>query len=220
MTGDQSDVFARIKKILPHTWFGPITDLIDALVQGLANSGAFIYALYVYANLQTRLLSATDGWLDMIAADYFGDTLQRAANQSDDSFRAKIVVNLFRERGTRNAVIKVLTDLTGRAPIIVEPQRPADTGAYDAPNIGYGVAGSYGSLLLPYQAFVQAFRPLGSGIPYVAGYGSPPSGYSVPSRGEYGSLDMVQGAITDADIYAAIDSVKLEGTIVWTNISS
>ncbi|MDN2676697.1 hypothetical protein [Janthinobacterium sp. SUN033] len=219
MTGDQSDIVARIKSVLPP-WFGPVPDLIDALVHGLANVSAFTYSLFQYAVLQTRIKTATDGWLDMIAADFFGNALIRAANQSDASFRARIIINLFRERATRNAITRVLTDLTGRAPIIIEPQRPADTGAYSAPNSGYGVAGAYGSMLLPFQAFVQAYRPASSGIPYIAGYGSPPGGYSAPSRASYATMSQSTGAVTDADLYAAVDSVKPVGTIVWMNIRS
>ncbi|PUA19571.1 hypothetical protein [Glaciimonas sp. PCH181] len=218
-TGDQSDIFGRIKSVIPR-WFGPSSPLLDALVQGLSNSSAFVFSLYLYAKLQTRIMTATDGWLDMIAADYFGAALQRATNQSDASFRARIIINMFRERGTRYAITKVLTDLTGRAPIIFEPQRPADTGAYRAPNSGYGLAGGYGSVLIPYQGFIQAFRPLSTGIPYVAGYGSSPAGYSTPSQGDYATMSQITGAVTDADIYAAISSVAPIATIAWTKISS
>lgn len=219
MIGDQNDFFTRIKSVLPR-WFGPSSPLLDALLTGIANNSAFVYVLYQYAKLQTRIATATDAWLDMIAADFFGETLRRAANQSDTSFRARILINLFRERATRNAIVKVLTDLTGRAPIIIEPQRPADTGAYRAPNSGYGVAGGYGSLSLAYQGFVQAFRPESTGIPFVAGYGTSPGGYGSPSRADYATLAESTSGITDADIYAAIDSVKPEGTIVWTRIRS
>ena len=122
-------------------------------------------------------------------------------------------------------LVKVLQDLTGRTPIIFEPQRPMDTGCYGGPLIGYGMAGGYGSLLLPCQAFVTAFRPTGSGIPNVAGYGGSagtpgPGGYGAASQLEYASMTMIQGAVTDADIYAAVDSVKAAGTTLWTRISS
>ncbi|WP_255218888.1 hypothetical protein [Paraburkholderia kururiensis] len=179
-----------------------------------------MYSLISYVRLQTRILTATDGFLDAIAQDFFGSALMRSSNQSDASFRARIIINIFRERATRHAIIKVLQDLTGRTPIVIEPQRPADTGAYGAPNSGYGVAGAYGSVLLQYQAFVVAYRPIGTGIPLVAGYGSSPGGYGQPSRAEYADLSLVQDAVSDADIYAAIDSVKPVGTIIWTNISS
>ncbi|MCK8648896.1 hypothetical protein M1M06_07540 [Ralstonia insidiosa] len=219
--GDQQDLYQRLRAQLPP-WFGDAASspILNGLLQGLAYGWAYFYALLVYARLQTRIKTATDGWLDMIASDFFGLTLQRKTGQSDASFRANIVANLFRERGTRNAIIKVLTDLTGRAPTIIEPSRPADTGAYGAPNSGYSVAGAYGQVSLTYQAFVQAYRPYGSGIPNVAGYGFSPTGYSVASQGEYTDPSMSSNTVSDADIYAAIEAVRPVATIIWTRISS
>ncbi|CAN7330112.1 hypothetical protein LJR084_001933 [Variovorax sp. LjRoot84] len=219
-TGDQSDFLSRIKSTLPP-WFTDVTPILDALLSGLAAAWANIYALYLYAQLQTRIKTATDGWLDLIAGDYFGTRIARKANQTDVSFRAVIIANLFRERATRAALIQVLTELTGRAPIVIEPQRPADCGAYGVPTSGYGVAGYYGSLLLPSQCFLIAFRPASTGIPNIAGYSNPPAAYSTPSQGGmYASLSMILGQVTDADIYAAIDSVKPVGTVIWTTIQS
>lgn len=226
MTGDQNDVFLRLKATLPR-WFGDSTPILDAVLQGLAWAGAFIHELYAYVKLQTRIKTATDGWLDMIAADFFGTALLRQLNQSDASFRARIIINMLRERATRAGIVKVLEDLTGRTPLVFEPARPADTGSYGGPTIGYGMAGGYGSLLLPFQAFVTAYRPASNGIPTVAGYGladygatfGGPGGYGVGAI-EYASQDMVQGAVTDADVYNAIDSVKPVGTIIWMKILS
>jgi len=209
----------RIKAVLPP-WFSDTTPLLDGLLNGLTWAASFVYSLWGYAKLQTRIKTATDGWLDMIAADFFGSAILRSANQSDASFRARILINLMRERGTRYAITKVLIDLTGRAPQIFEPQRPADTGCYGGPTIGYGVAGGYGSMMIPYQGFVTAFRPVTSGIPNVAGYGISTGAYSTPSQAEYASMSMIQGAVQDADIYAAIDSVKPAGTTVWARISN
>lgn len=219
MTGDKQDTFGRLKSLIPR-WFGDDTPILDALLRGLAYTASFIYDMANYARLQSRIKTATDGWLDMIAADFFGDWLMRKAGQSDASFRNRIIINLFRERATRAGLVKVLTDLTGRAPVIFEPQRPLDTGAYGGPLIGYGVAGGYGSMMLPFQAFVTALRPAGAGIPLVAGYGTPAGGYGAPSRAEYAQMDMIQGAVTDADIFDAVDSVKPVGTTVWTRIAN
>lgn len=219
-TGDQPDLLSRIQALLPRGWFGDSPTILTALLSGFAAIYASLYTVLAYARQQMRILSATDGFLDVISADFFGTGLPRNANESDNAFRNRITVNLFRERATRKAVIQVLTTLTGRAPLIVEPRCPADTGGYRIPTSGYGVAGAYGSLLLPYQAFVTAYRPIGSGIPFVAGYSSTPSGYSVASRGEYASLSMVINAVSDADIAAAVASVIPAGTITWLRIVS
>ncbi|WP_145533555.1 hypothetical protein [Yersinia alsatica] len=216
--GDQQDIETRIRSLLPPSWFGDEHPIIDAIIVACANSLAWCYTLYLYAVMQTRINTATDGWLDIISYDFFGNNLQRESGQSDDVFRNQIKINLFRERGTRQAIIDILTEMTGKEPIIFEPQRPQDTGAYGGPTIGYGMAGGYGSLMIPYQAFVTAFRPTGSGIPFVAGYGSTPSGYSIPSRGQYASQSMLTGFITDAQVYEAVAAVKMEGTIVWVRL--
>ena len=218
-TGDQNDFLARIEALIPN-WFSDSNPLLNALLSGIAWAKAFVYSMIMYATLQTRIKTATDGWLDMIAFDFFGSSILRKSGQSDASFRNTIIINLFRERATRNGLIKVLTDLTGRAPAVFEPTRPLDTGVYGGPLIGYGVAGGYGSMLLPFQAFVTAFRPTSTGIPNVAGYGISTGGYGQASQAELASLSMIQGAVTDADIFSAIDSVKPVGTTVWARISN
>ena len=132
-TGDQNDIQSRLRQLIPHGWFlNGLSPLRDALLLGLANILAFGYSVLAYVRLQTRISTATDGFLDLIAADFFGSNLTRAANQTDASFRSRILINIFRERVTRRAVISILTQLTGRAPIVFEPARPADTGAYGA----------------------------------------------------------------------------------------
>ncbi len=77
-TGDQQDIFTRLRGYLPR-WFGDTAQspVINALLQGLAYSGAYVYGLYAYAKQQTRILTSSDGWLDMIAADFFGLSVQR-----------------------------------------------------------------------------------------------------------------------------------------------
>lgn len=219
-TGDKNDQYNRLKSLMPVNWFGDDSSFINALLSGFATINAFIYSMIVYAKLQTRISTATDGWLDMIAADFFGGNIERYEGQSDESFRSTIKINLFRERATRASVIRVLEDITGRTPLVFEPQRPLDTGAYGAPNSGYGINGGYGSMLMPYQALVTAYRPTGSGIPFLAGYGVSTAGYSVASQSQYSSLDMINGFLKDSDIYSAIDSVKPYGTIAWVRIVS
>lgn len=218
-TGSQSDIYNRLIRSLPP-WFGDSPPILDALLQGIAHGLSFVYSIYVYAKAQSRIKTATDGWLDMIAADFFGSAIRRSANQSDASFRGTILINLFRERATRNGMIKVLQDLTGRTPKIIEPRRPSDTGVYGGPLIGYGVAGAYGSMLMPYQAFVIAYRPLGTGIPSVAGYGISTGAYSTASQAEWASLSMIQQGVADSDIYAAIEATRPVATTVWTKISN
>lgn len=219
-TGDQNDIIGRLQRLIPQGWFpNGLVPLRDALLAGFANMLAFIFSLLAYVRLQTRIATATDGFLDMISADFLGAALPRQANQSDTSYRAQILSSIFLKRGTRTALIEVLTQLTGIAPIVFEPRRPLDTGVYGGPGLGYGVAGGYGSNQYPYQAFVTAFRPASSGASNIAGYGIPTGAYSTPSEAAYSSASLL-GGVQDSDIYSAIDAVKVAGTIIWTRIES
>lgn len=218
MTGDQQDVLQRLKARLPP-WFGENTPVVGSLLNGLAYTGSFAYSLYAYASQQARIKTASGQWLDAIALDFFGRNLQRSSGQTDTSFQKAIIAGLFRERVTRRAVTQVLLDITGRAPIIFEPNRAMDTGAYEYMS-AYDVQGGYGDMNLPFQAFVTAFRPAGSGIPLVAGYGISVGAYDTQALGEYADPSMMQNVVADSDIMAAIDSVKPVGSIIWTRILS
>ncbi len=188
--GDKNDFLARIKSLLPR-WFGDLSPTLNALLNGFAFAKAFLYSLIGYAKLQTRINTATDGWLDMIAADFFGNEVFRKLGQPDASLRSKIMIEMFRERATRSALIKILTDLTGRIPIVIEPQRTKDyQGGYNTRPLSYNNIGTYGSNNIAYQAFVTVYRPL------------PNSGLIV----------------SDNEIYLAIESVKPIGTIIWVRI--
>jgi hypothetical protein len=194
--------------------------VLNAVLNGLAYCLTLIYSLNAYAKLQTRIATATDGFLDLVAWDYFGAFLLRRLNETDTALRARVFLNLLRQKATRAGVIKAILDLTGQQPKVFEPWRPEDCGAYGINICGYGLAGGYGSLAVPYQAFITAFRPLGAGIPYVAGYGNPEGAYNTGSRSEWANLSQVAGTVTDADIFAAIADAKVEGTIVWTQIEN
>jgi hypothetical protein len=259
-TGDPQDVAGRLRQVLPP-WFGDTSSspLVGGVLAGLGTGHAAAYGLLQQVIQQTRIRTATGGFLDMIAWDFFAGRLVRRPNESDASFAPRLLAEIIRPRATRASVVRVLTDLTGRPPSIFEPTRPLDTGAYGVAAVtGYGVAGGYGSLLLPAQAFITAYRPATTGIPLINGYGgvtggygtrfprSPGGGYGTAGGqlGGYGvgalpyaprplwavyagsgqsqvsDLTMVQSAVTDADIYAAIDSVKPAGATLWTRLSN
>lgn len=243
-TGTAPDIANRIRQLLP-AWFGDSNPTANAVLDGAATALAFIYGLYRYAAAQTRILTASGIWLDLMAQDFYATAVQRRANQDDDSFRANILANLFRPRATRTGISDILLTLTGNMPIIVEPFVPADTGAYGIGYASYGGAGSYGSQTIPLQAFVTAFRPVQYGIAQVAGYGVPTAGYGragpvAPGqfgpgqfetgqfetgqfgtgRAEYASLALISSIVTDADIYAATAAAKAAGAAIWVRISN
>jgi len=220
-TGDTQDVITRIKALLPSGWFSSVTPVLDTVLTGIALVLSHVYEQISYARLQTRIATATDGFLDLISFDFFGSALPRALQESDTLFRTRIQANLLLERGTRHGLIRALQILTGRTPIVFEPANPQDCGGWNQPNgLAYGLVGGWGNLSLPYQCFVTAYRPTGQGVPNVAGWGNPQGALNTGSQIEYVNQSMITGAVTDADIYAQIDRVKEAGTIVWTRISS
>ncbi|MDA8252629.1 MAG: hypothetical protein M0Z28_26145 [Rhodospirillales bacterium] len=218
MIGSATDMLRRLASLLPLRWFPDAAPVLSALLAGLADGWAWLYAMLGYAKLQTRIATATDTFLDLVSQDCFAGTLPRRLGESDTSFRGRIQRELLRERATRPALIDVVTDLTGRTPIVFEPARPADTGAYGVA-LGYGVAGGWGSLALPFQSFVTAFRPLGTGVPLVAGWGSGAGGWGSGAF-EYASQPMVEAQVSDADIYAAIARTVPVATVAWARISN
>jgi hypothetical protein len=187
-----------------------------------------LHSSLMYARRQLRLTTATDEWLDQISADYLGSRISRRPGQSDDSFRRRISLELVRERGTRRAVQSVVRDLTGREPIIFEPAYCGDTGGYGSLlqngastycEFAYGAAGGWGSLNLPFQVFVTAFRPVGNGIALLPGWCSLPSGYNTEASA-YADLDMVQRGVTDDDIRDGVLSVLPATVTAWVRIDS
>jgi len=192
MVGDQHDMLGRLKAVLPLRWFADATPVLDGVLTGLAAAWATLYTMLGYVRLQTRVGTATDSFLDMAAADYFGGALTRRSGETDAAFRARILLEMTRERGTRPAMIAGLTDLTGRAPAIFEFARPVDTGTWNG-ILAYNTAGGWGSLQLPFQALVTAHRPAAGTI------AAPPA---------------------DADILATVNAVRPAATIVWTSIQN
>jgi len=218
MIGTAADMLARLWQLLPLRWFADVSPVLTALLAGLSDTLAWLYAMLAYAKLQTRIATATDSFLDLISRDFFAANLPRRFGETDAAFRARIQAALLAPRATRPALIAALTALTGRAPVVFEPSRPDDTGAYGTA-LGYGVAGGWGSLLLPFQVFVTAFRPLGTGVPRVGGWGSGAGGWGGGAM-QYVSLAMVQSQVSDADIDAAIVGTVPVAVTAWTRISN
>ena len=231
-TGDQNDMLGRLRAALPTGWFpatapGALTStpVLDAILSGFANTWAWAYSLWAYAGQQARIATSTDVWLDLIGQDFFGYRMARNALETDTTYRARILSEVLRIRGTRAALSKMLIQLTGQTPAIFEPANTSDTGGYTIGGVGYGVGGGYGCLALPFQAFVTAYRPAGAGIATVGGYGNTTlapyggGGYGVGAM-EYANPSLLTGNVTDATIQQAVAGVIPAGTIAWLNITN
>lgn len=194
--GDQGDLSKRLTKLLPYSWFPNPTVVLNGVLQGYATVAAAMYTMLKYAKAQTRMRTTSDAFLDIAGYDFIGARLPRYSGESDASYRNRIIAEVLRFRNTRLAIEKVLMELTGRTPQIFEPWNTNDAGAI---GINFALAGGpfagngfLGSTSMPYMVFINAFRPFASwGL-----------------------------AVTDADIYSAVNNVRAAGITAWVNIQN
>lgn len=218
MIGDSNDMLGRLKLVLPARWFADTSPILDALLSGIATTWSGLYSLLSYVKSQCRITTATGVFLDIASSDYFGAALPRRTGEVDSAYSSRIRDNLLATRATRAALIQALKNLTGRVPVIFEPLNATDTGGYNI-NLGYNTVGRYGSMNLPYQFLLTAYRPNNSSISNASGYNEGPGGYDmVPLY--YADITGFSGAVTDEEIYAAIAAVVPTASIAWTQISN
>lgn len=209
--GDQADISARLRQLIPSSWFKTPRPNLDAMLAGIAANESFIYSLIQYAKGQTRLQSTTDGFVDIAAWDFFGPTFQRRANEADAAFVLRIVQEILRERTTRKGISQALIDLTGVAPVIIEPFNPNDTWAWD---VSAWDVSALGDLNLNNQIFIIAYRPAGGGIANIAGWDS---GYWDATL-FWIDQSMGNPPVSDAQIYATIAANVAAGVTAWVMI--
>jgi hypothetical protein len=218
-TGNSTDILSRIKRLIPNGWFKYTAPNRDAVIGGLSDLASWSYSLIGYAKAQERLATAYGIWLDIFANDFLGSALVRNGAQ-DDVFRVLIKATILQERVTRAGMIAAVETITGHIPNIFEPWNTYDTGAYSGKyqkygSMGYGVGrGGYGSMKLPAQVFMQIHRGGPSGIPNVAGYGSPIAGYGV-GKIEYAGPTVELSGITNAMILKVVNLTKPTGSTIW-----
>jgi hypothetical protein len=213
MIGDSQDMLQRLQQGLPIGWFGDNATNVQAIQSGTAWAHANIYSQITYTALQTRIKTATAPFLDIISVDFFGaGVLPRLPNETDGSFRARILGNLFVKGPCRADMNNVLTLVTGRAPTIFEPSNTKDSGGLDSLFYWDSGLGQWGDPL-PFQSFVTAYRPANDTIDlgewdariFLDAYGAWSEGTPI--------------SMTDAAIIAAVESTKALGTVVWLRIA-
>ena len=226
MVGDLQDIVYRLRSVLPKRWFADNSPILAALLQGIATPWVWFYSVISYAIEQTRVLTATDSWLDLIAWDYFGRSLSRKPSELDFSFRGRIQAALQREAATRSAIAEALEQVVGSEPLIFEPARCSDTGCYGTmgpemnlnTGLAYAAAGGWGSLALPMQFFITTHRPPTPGISMLAGYGTSNGGYGLGFI-SYIDLSVVPGYVTDQEIQDTLTQLLPVNSIAWLRIS-
>jgi len=154
MIGDAQDMAGRLRAVLPTRWFSDQAPVLGGMLAGIAQMASANFGQIDYARAQTRIMTASGVWLDLIAVDFFGLQLTRGLAEADAAFRARILAAMFPPRATRAAAIAAVAALGVGSPTVFEPMRPADTGAWNLA-LGYGVAGGWGSLTMPFQALIQ-----------------------------------------------------------------
>lgn len=170
-SGDPADVLGRLRGNLPP-WFPPqgSAPVLDAILTGIATVLSNIYAVVAFAKLQARIATATSGFLDIIAWDFFGSFLARYGDDTDTSFRSRMLQFLLMPRLTRAGIKAMLIALTGRQPGILALWNPQDCGAWDGSTIGWDKAGCWGEIV-PNELTIVAYRPPGvQGISPQAGW--------------------------------------------------
>lgn len=218
-TGSVPDIVARMKSVLPSRWFADSAPVLDGVLTGLSATWAMLYTLLQSIRAQGRIATASGIFLDIAAQDYFGGALVRRAGEADPAFSARIRANLLAPKATRGALEAAISNLTGRTPQIFEPANPSDTGGYGTNTLGYGVCGGYGSLNLPYQVFVMAFRPDATQISHTGGYNTGPGGYNTAPLCYIDNSENT-GAVDDAEIYSVIAATLPANAIAWTRLSN
>lgn len=127
-TGDQNDLISRLQKWMPQGWYPATTGTrIYAVMAGLASVLSSIFGMIAYARLQTRIATATDGFLDIISRDYLANNLPRIPGETDAAFSVRIRANIFLKANTRTNIQAYLQTITGYPVRMIEPWQPNDT---------------------------------------------------------------------------------------------
>lgn len=218
---------------------------ITSIKGGLADGLAWIYSLLLYIKNQTRLTTSTDFFIDLSAFDFFGLRIKRKPGQSDQSLIATIKKEIFRERVTRHGIEQAVEDLTQTEVTIFEPKNPQDSGGWGV-DFAFDAAGAWGADL-PFTMFITAVEPVGAGIPDLAGFDSASGGWGgsmgtgaafssgfSSGFGPFGMSDvgedgtggafaladpsLIQGIVTNQDIYNTIEATRAAGVTCWVNI--
>lgn len=223
MQTDAATFAARLKSLLPKGWFADDAPNLNAILGGFGQSWAWLSQTLAYVGSQTRIETAADEWLDLIGADFFGFSLQRCPNETDDVYKARIKSNILVNAGTRQSLIDGVKKLTGSTAQVFEPSNCLDTGSYGqidpasgsmGGRFAYGSAGGWGSLKLPYQVFITIITEPKPGEPAPIGYGGSRGGYSAGSL-VYNSLTQVPGSLTDEDVRQVVRRLLPVNCVAW-----
>lgn len=196
--GSQADFVARMMAVLPTGWFPDTTPVLSGLLNGIASISASLYAMLEFVRTEARINTATGVVLDMVAVDFFGSTFTRGG-RTDSSFRAAILRRILRQGGIRAGMISELEVLTANTPVVVESERPADTGVLGGSAVGIGYAGG--------------------GTGYSANRTNAGAGYWGTRTPMQSFIQIAAGSASSSDVFATVADMKPAGADVWVHVS-
>lgn len=216
MTGDSDDIVSRLQRWLPSGWFPPDAGTrIYSIIAGFASVLAFIWTLLGYTRLQTRLATATDGFLDLASDDFFGGNLPRLDGELDAWFSLRIRDEVLRDRLTRQAIDDLLFEITGQHPIITELERPLDVGAYRYQGLAFRRLGHWASRAWRPMVFIQTAHAGRFAIQHFGGFRDTRAAFRIPTF-IWADPSMITGSgYTDLQMFAALERIRAGGVTYW-----
>jgi hypothetical protein len=157
-TGDFGSFIASVKAWLPRGWFPDVDPVAQSAVNAVAMVASNLWEQQAECGDQQRIATASGVFLDLAAEDFFGfRSFKRRANETNESYRARIQANLLRPLGTKQAMYDVLYDLTTYAPTVFEPA--TDGAIMDQTAFMDDPGARSGSYTIPWQVFIDVRRP-------------------------------------------------------------
>lgn len=213
-TGDSTDLLARLQRLVPP-WFADDAPVWRAFLSGAAGALSGVYGLISFAKLQTRLATATGGWLDLAAADVAGTGLPRFADERDAPYGLRIRKEPTRDRNTVAAIKAAVFDITGIEPDVYEGFDLFTNGALDAPTMALSAAGRWGSTTLPLCVFVAVTMHNNYGIPNRGGFDDTVGGLGAGNFSLADKAEIVGSGATELDVINAIERVRAAGVNIY-----
>lgn len=215
-TGDADDILARLQRVIPP-WFGTEAEapVWTAFLAGAASALAGIYSFFGFAKAQTRVATATGGFLELAAGDVAGDGLPRFAGELDSAYSRRIRLEPLRDRCTVTAIKKAVFDITGIEPDVFEGFDLFNNGALGAPSLALGSAGRWSSAGLPRCVFVAVTMHNNYGIPNRGGFDDGVGGLGVGNFSWADNSEIVGSGATQLDVIDAVERVRAAGTKVF-----
>lgn len=155
--GDLERYRTQLIDLIPRSWTTGGAKIrggmLWAIMTGIASVATFCKTTLIQVKRQLRISTASNGSLDAISLDFFGDIppgrLPRLAGEGDEAYRTRLVIEITREKVTVEGISTAVEYLTGAKPQIFEPFNAVVAACWDDP---FGV----GLVPFPYAPYPSA----------------------------------------------------------------